>query len=75
MVGWEAARAHLSHQPGYLDTTLYQAVGPRARFRFVNIAHWASADAFTTAVTSPAFRASASLPYPAHPALYRPLTS
>ena len=42
-------------------------VNPQAR------AHWASADAFQASITDPAFRAAARLPYPAHPALYRPV--
>ena len=74
VASWDAAREHLSRQPGYLDTTLYRAVQPGARFRYVNIAHWASADAFASAVADPAFRAAARVPYPASPALYEPLT-
>jgi len=73
VASWDAARAHLSRQPGYHGTTLYRAVQPGARFRYVNIAHWASADAFTSAVADPAFRAAAPVPYPASPALYQPL--
>jgi heme-degrading monooxygenase HmoA len=70
---WDAAREHLCWQPGYHGTTLYRAVQPDTRFRYVNIAHWASADAFTSAVAHPGFRAATPVPYPASPALYQPL--
>jgi heme-degrading monooxygenase HmoA len=73
IASWDAAREYLSRQPGYLDTTLYRAVEPGAGFRYVNIAHWTSADAFTSAVADPAFRATAPVRYPASPALYQPL--
>ena len=72
IAGWQAARDQLSRRPGYLDTTLHRAINPDVDFRFVNVAHWASADAFQTAITDPAFRAAARLPYPANPALYQP---
>jgi len=71
IAGWQAARDQLSRRPGYLDTTLHRAINDD-EFRFVNVAHWASADAFQAAVTDPAFRAAARLPYPAYPALYQP---
>ena len=73
IANWERARDHLSRRPGYLDTKLHRAIQPTADFRFVNVAHWASADAFQAAITDPAFRAAAPLPYPAYPALYRPV--
>jgi heme-degrading monooxygenase HmoA len=73
IAGWQAARDQLSRRPGYLDTTLHRATNDDVDFRFVNVAHWASADAFQAAVTDPAFRAAARLPYPAHPALYQPV--
>lgn len=72
VVSWEAAREYLGRKPGYLDTRLYRAIQPGAQFRFINIAHWASADAFASAIAAPAFHAAAPVPYPAHPALYRP---
>lgn len=71
ITGWQAAREQLSRRPGYLDTTLHRAIQPDVEFRFVNVAHWASGDAFKAAITDPAFRAVARLPYPAHPALYQ----
>ena len=71
IAGWQGACDQLSRRPGYLDTTLHRAIHPDVDFRFVNVAHWASADAFQAAITDPAVRA-ARLPYPANPAFYRP---
>ena len=70
---WQAARDQLSRRPGYLDTTLHRAINDDVDFRFVNVAHWASADAFQAAISDPALRAVARLPYPANPALYQPV--
>ncbi|MGZ4233024.1 MAG: antibiotic biosynthesis monooxygenase family protein [Solirubrobacteraceae bacterium] len=70
VAGWERANDHLSKRPGYLATSLHRCVGPDAEFRFVNVARWASAEAFTAAINDPAFHAAAHVPYPAHPALY-----
>jgi len=70
---WQAARDQLSRRPGYLDTTLHRSIKPDVDFRFVNVAHWASADAFQAAISDPAFAAAARLPYPAYPALYQPV--
>lgn len=72
IAGWQAACDQLSRCPGYCDTTLHRAIGD-VGFRFVNVAHWASADAFQAAISDPAFRAAARLPYPANPALYQPV--
>jgi heme-degrading monooxygenase HmoA len=73
IAGWQAAREQLNRRPGYLDTTLHRAIQPDVDFRFVNVAHWASADAFQAAITNRAFRAVAHLPYPGNPSLYQPV--
>ena len=75
--GWEAARDYLETQPGYVDTALHQALSPEADFRFVNIAHWETADAFQAALQSPGFRevAQGLAEFRAHPALYRVVRS
>ena len=46
---WEAARDFLSRQPGYVSTRLHRALRPDARFQLVNVAEWASAEAFQAA--------------------------
>lgn len=67
--GWERARTFLSTQPGYLSTRLHRSLAPTADFRFVNVALWASAQAFQAAISEPEF-ANASIPFPFHASLY-----
>ncbi len=73
IAAWEKTRDYLQTQPGYIDTFLHQAVASDAEFQFVNVAHWASAADFTTAIRSPGFGQSAAglAGYRPHPALYR----
>ena len=46
---WEAARDFLSRQPGCVSTRPRRALRPDARFRLVDVAEWASAEAFQAA--------------------------
>ena len=46
---WEAARDFLARQPGFVSTRLHRALRPDARFQLVNVAEWASAEAFQAA--------------------------
>jgi heme-degrading monooxygenase HmoA len=64
IVAWEKARDYLQDQPGYIATTLHQALAPDAE--------WASAADFLAAIGSPGFRESAAglAGYRAHPGLY-----
>jgi heme-degrading monooxygenase HmoA len=74
LTGWERARDALRDQEGYLGTRLHRAVPPETLFRFVNIATWTDPSAFLAARQRPEFqRASNSIPFPAHPALYEAL--
>jgi hypothetical protein len=71
LAGWEAARAVMARQRGYLGTRLHRATGP-ADFRFVNQARWSSPLMFHRATQDPEFRhAGAAMPFPSHPALYQ----
>ncbi len=47
---WGAARTFLSGEPGYIDTTLHRALDREARYTFINVAHWESAEDFTRAI-------------------------
>jgi heme oxygenase (mycobilin-producing) len=70
LAGWEAARATLNRQQGYLGTRLHRATG-EADFRFVNVAGWSSPLMFARALDRPEFReAAAAIPFRSHPALY-----
>src|SRR5512133_3587573 len=68
---WEATRQLLRDQPGYLATRLHRSLSPDTRFRFVNIGHYESPQAFQAAVGQPGFRqAAAAIQHRAHPSLY-----
>jgi len=73
IAAWEKTQHYLRSQPGYIDTTLHQALAPDADFQFVNVARWETAEAFLAATQSPGFRESAIglLGYQPHPSLYR----
>ena len=76
VAAWRRARDYLEAQPGYVDTALHQAVTPDADFQFVNIARWATAQDFMTAIQSPGFRQAAAdlAGYRSHPSLYKIVT-
>ncbi len=68
--GWEHAADYMRRQPGFAGTRLHRALAPDARFRFVNLAEWASPQAFQAAVSSTEFRDIAQGAPPGSPALY-----
>lgn len=43
---WERHRDFMQQQPGYLSTKLHQSLKPDATFELINVASWASEDAF-----------------------------
>jgi heme-degrading monooxygenase HmoA len=68
---WEAARAALADQRGYLGSRLHHS--PTAGFRFVNVARWSSPLMLQRATQRPQFQAAAAaIPYRSSPALYQP---
>jgi heme-degrading monooxygenase HmoA len=71
LAGWQRAAEYMQAQPGFVNTRLHRALGPDARFRFINVAEWETADAFRAAVTSPEFRQLAGTGPSGHPALYQ----
>ncbi len=73
--GWERAAEYMREQPGFVSSHLHRAVGPDARFRFVNVAEWASPQDFRAAVTSERFREIAKDAGPSSPALYEVVRS
>ena len=46
---WIETSAKAALAPGYIDATLHRATDPEARFRFVNVAHWETAEAYRAA--------------------------
>ena len=70
--GWEAAREFMQRQPGYLSTRLHQSLDPTARFRFINVAEWASPADFQAALNHPEFVAMRkAVPFAHYPSVYQ----
>ena len=46
---WEASRAFLATQPGFIRTRLHQSIAPNARFQLINVAEWDSPQSFQAA--------------------------
>jgi heme oxygenase (mycobilin-producing) len=69
---WEQGKAILEWQPGFVSTALHRSLDPTARFRYINMAVWESAEAFSAAVNNPEFVAyqDAFQPFHSHPSLY-----
>src|SRR5262245_41292807 len=68
---WGAAKAFMERQPGYIATRLHRSLVPNARFRFINVAEWASVEDFQAALNYPAFiKLRDATPFPHFPALY-----
>ena len=71
LANWEASRAFLHTQPGYLATRLHRSLSPETDFRFVDVGRHTSPQAFQTAIGQPEFRqAAAAIQHRAHPGLY-----
>jgi heme-degrading monooxygenase HmoA len=67
---WDRVAAYMRRQPGFIATRLHRAVSPGARFHFVNVAEWTSADAFQAVIASEEFRRLTAGTVPHFPALY-----
>ena len=53
---WADRSRHMHAAEGFLGATLYRATTDDARFQMVNVAQWASADAFQAATADPTYR-------------------
>jgi heme-degrading monooxygenase HmoA len=70
---WQQVNDYMAAQPGYHDHRLHRALADDARYRYVNVAVWESAEAWRSAhdegfrklVTQPEWRE-----FPSAPALY-----
>ena len=71
---WETAAEFMRRQPGFISTRLHEALSPQAKFHFINVAQWESAEHFQTAVDSERFN-ELTAPYmelfPHFPGLYK----
>ena len=46
---WRQINQYMRAKPGYIGTRLHRSASPDARYRFVNVAQWASAEHFKAA--------------------------
>ena len=73
--GWERAAEYMRAQRGFVSTRLHRSLAPDARFRFINVAEWASPQDFQAAVGSEEFRELARGGTQGSPALYEVVRS
>ncbi len=73
---WREVNAYMRHRDGYIGHRLHRSLSPDARFRFVNVAEWDSADHWAAAHDE-TFRRLVSQPgwadFPSMPALFEPV--
>ncbi|GAB3440667.1 antibiotic biosynthesis monooxygenase family protein [Actinophytocola sediminis] len=55
---WRDNATVMSRQPGFVGAEMYRALADDARFRFINVARWASGTALADARKNPEWRAS-----------------
>lgn len=53
---WNHAAGMLTDKEGFIESRLHRSLGPDARYRFVNMAKWASPAAFQAAIAQPEFQ-------------------
>lgn len=64
IAAWRQVNEHMRTQPGYEDHLLHRSLAEDGRFRYANVAHWESAEAWRAAhderfrelVSQPAWR-------------------
>jgi heme-degrading monooxygenase HmoA len=70
---WEQVANYMRRQPGFISTRLHKALFAEARFAYVNIAEWESAEHFQTAISRQEFKKlteGSQKRFPHYPALY-----
>ena len=72
IAGWERATPTSASSPATSHQPAPQRRDRDPDFRFVNVARWASAEAFTAAITDPSFQAAAKSRTPPTPPSTRP---
>ena len=69
---WHEVDEHLRRAPGFRSTRLHESLDSQAKFRFINVAQWESAQHFHAAISTEEFRRLVTaLPFTAYPALYQ----
>lgn len=71
---WQLGADYISTQPGFVSARLHRALSPDARFRFVNVAEWKSAEDWQAAISSRLENVPEGVPFlqaiPNYPSLY-----
>ncbi len=71
LAGWEEARRFMAKQRGYVSTALHRSLDPQARFRYINVAVWATPQDFQAALNHPTFVALRdATPFAHYPSVY-----
>ena len=71
LAAWEQGKAIMERQPGYVSTALHCSLDPSAKFRYINVANWESAQDFSAALNNPEFVAYRNVvPYTHYPSVY-----
>jgi len=69
---WHEVGEYMRRVPGFRSTRLHQSLDPQAKFRFINVVQWESAQHFQAAINAEEFRRLVTdLPFTAYPALYQ----
>lgn len=68
---WTEASDVLRQEPGFISTRLHKSLNPQAKFRFINVAQWESAQHFQAGMRKEAFqKVLQKMDYVAYPSLY-----
>ncbi len=68
---WTEAAEVIRKEPGFLSSRLHKSLDPQAKFRFINVAQWESAQHFRAAMSKEAFqKLIQKMNYIAYPGLY-----
>lgn len=71
LAGWEQAKQFMEQQPGYVSTALHRSLDSQARFRYINVAVWATPQDFQAALNHPTFVALRdATPFAHYPSVY-----
>jgi heme-degrading monooxygenase HmoA len=49
---WNETAHLMTKEPGFIDTKLHRSLDPKARFQFVNIAHWENPETWQQAIAA-----------------------
>jgi heme-degrading monooxygenase HmoA len=69
---WTEALELMKNEPGFIDAKLHRSIDKDAKFQFINVAHWESAEAWKNAFSKPQLKAVGSQAlFEQNPALYK----